>query len=233
MKFCYECGYKLEGYEKVCPECGTELKRPEDTEYFLESILNQFVEDVDQIKNNALDMLDEMDVGDVIDDFTLNSKKALNMDVDYINRARKKLDDSGDDKRVIYLCNKALLIDDLNWEAYYLKGRALINLERYDEAIDELINSLALNEDNVDARIYIAKAAHLKGDLNYSLQVYDSVLNIDEKSFEALNGKALVYFDKKDFIEADKFFKKAAQVSILPEDSKIKWNFAAAKLKEE
>ena len=120
-----------------------------------------------------------------------------------------------------------------NWEAYYLKGRALINLERYDEAIDELINSLALNEDNVDARIYIAKAAHLKGDLNYSLQVYDSVLNIDEKSFEALNGKALVYFDKKDFIEADKFFKKAAQVSILPEDSKIKWNFAAAKLKEE
>ncbi|MBR0370846.1 MAG: tetratricopeptide repeat protein [Methanobrevibacter sp.] len=233
MKFCYECGYKLEGYEKVCPECGTELKRPEDTEFFVESIFNQLAEDLDQIKNNALDMLDEMDIEDAIDDFSINSKKALNRDADYINRARKKLNNSGEEERVIYLCKKALLIDDLNWEAYYLKGRALINLKRYDEAINDLINSLALNDDNIDARLYIAKAAHLNGDFNYALQVYDSVLNIDEKSFEALNGKALVYFDKKDFLEADKFFKKACKISVLPEDSKIKWNFAAAKLKEE
>ena len=233
MKFCYECGYKLEGYEKVCPECGTELKRPEDTEFFVESILNQFLSDVDQIKNNALDMLDENDLGDIIDDFSINSRKALNRDADYINRARKKLNNSGEEKRVIYLCNKALLVNDLNWEAYYLKGRALINLERYDEAINELISSLALNEDNIDARLHIAKAAHLKGDLNYALQVYDSVLNIDEKSFEAFNGKALVYFDKKDFLEADKFFRKASEISVLPEDSKIKWNFSATKLKEE
>ena len=233
MKFCYECGYKLEGYEKVCPECGTELKRPEDTEFFVESIFNQFLSDVDQIKNNALDMLDEMDIEDVIDDFSKNSRMALNRDADYINRARKKLNNSGEEKRVIYLCNKALLVNDLNWEAFYLKGRALINLERYDEAINALISSLALNEDNIDARLYIAKAAHLKGDLNYALQVYDSVLSIDEKSFEALNGKALVYFDKKDFLEADKFFKKACKLSVLPEESKIKWNFAAAKLKEE
>ena len=233
MKFCYECGYKLEGYEKVCPECGTELKRPEDTEFFVESILNQFLSDVDQIKNNALDMLDENDLGDIIDDFSINSRKALNRDADYINRARKKLNNSGEEKRVIYLCNKALLVNDLNWEAYYLKGRALINLERYDEAINELISSLALNEDNIDARLHIAKAAHLKGDLNYALQVYDSVLNIDEKSFEAFNGKALVYFDKKDVLEADKFFRKASEISVLPEDSKIKWNFSATKLKEE
>ena len=172
IKFCYECGYKLEGYEKVCPECGTELKRPEDTEFFVESIFNQFIDDFDKIKSNALDMLDEMDIGDAIDDFSINSKKALNMDIDYVNRARKKLNNSRDNQRIIYLCNKALLINDLNWEAYYLKGRALINLERYDEAINELLNSLALNEDNVDARVYIAKAAHLKGDLNYVLQVY-------------------------------------------------------------
>ena len=176
MKFCYECGYKLEGYEKVCPECGTELKRPEDTEFFVESIFNQFIDDFDKIKSNALDMLDEMDIGDAIDDFSINSKKALNMDIDYVNRARKKLNNSRDNQRIIYLCNKALLINDLNWEAYYLKGRALINLERYDKTINELLNSLALNEDNVDARVYIAKAAHLKGDLNYALQVYDSIL---------------------------------------------------------
>ena len=157
MKFCYGCGYKLEGYEKVYPECGTELKRPEDTEFFVESIFNQFIDDFDKIKINDIDMLDEMDIGDAIDDFSINSKKALNMDIDYINRARKKLNNSGDNQRIIYLCNKALLINDSNWEAYYLKGRALINLERYGESINELHNSLALNGDNIDARVYIAK----------------------------------------------------------------------------
>ena len=154
MKFCYECGYKLEGYEKVCPECGKELKHPEDTEYFIESILNQFLDDMEQLKNNAIEFIDEMDIDDVFDDFSRNSKKALNKDAVYINRARKKLENSGDNQRVLYLCNKALLVDEFNWEAYYLKGRALINLGRYDEAIEELINSLALNENNYDYQIY-------------------------------------------------------------------------------
>lgn len=233
MKFCYECGYKLEGYEKVCPECGKELKNPEDTEYFIESIFNQFMEDMDQIKNNAMDMLEEKDFGDVIDDFSKNSKKALNRDVIYINRARKKLEESGDNQRIITLCNKALLVDERNWEAYYLKGRALINLGRYDEAIEELITSLALNEDNIEAREYIAKAAYSKGDLDYALQVYDSILNIDEKYFEAIIGKALIYFDLNDYLEAEKYFNKANNYASLSKDLMYKWDFCSKKLKEE
>lgn len=233
MKFCYECGYKLEGFEKVCPECGTDLKNPKNTEYFVESIFNQFLEDMDQIKNNALDMLDEIDIEDAIDDFSKNSKKALNRDMDYINRARRKLEKSGDDQRVVYLCNKALLVDELNWEAYYLKGRALINLGRYDEAIDELINSLALNEENITAREYIAKAAYLKGDLDYAIKVCDSILNIDDKNYEAFKCKALVYFDLKDYFEADKFFNKANNISPVSGYIKDKWDFCREKLKEE
>ena len=96
MKFCYECGYKLEGFEKFCPECGKEFKNPEDTEYFIESVFNQFLDDVDQLKNNAIEFMDEMDIEDVFDDFSRNSKKALNKDAAYINRARKKLENSGD-----------------------------------------------------------------------------------------------------------------------------------------
>ena len=233
MKFCHECGYKLEGYEKVCPECGKELKNPGDTEYFVESIFNRFLDDMDHLKNNALEMLDDVDVGDAFDDFSKNSKKALNRDEFYIYRARKKLENSGDNQRVIHLCNKALVIDERNWEAYYLKGRALINVGRYDEAIEELINSLALNEDNINARVYIAKASFLNGDLDNANDVYDSVLNIDDKNFEALNGKALVYFDKKDYLEAEKFFKKASIIAPLSESSKVKWNFCLKKLKEE
>ena len=232
MKFCYECGYKLEGYEKVCPQCGKEFKSPKDTEYFIESVLNQFLDDMEQLKNDAVEFMDEMDIDDVIDDFSRNSKKALNRDAVYINRARKKLERCEDNQRVLYLCNKALLIDELNWEAYYLKGRALINLKRYDEAIEELINSLALNEDNLEARVYIAKASDLKGDSDYALKVYDSILNIDNKYFEALLGKALIYFDQNDYLDAVKFFKRANDISHLSDYEKYKWNFCLKKLKE-
>ena len=77
MKFCHECGYKLEGYEKVCPECGNELKNPEDTEYFVESIFNQFLDDMNHLKNNTLEMLDDIDIGDAFDDFSKNSKNFI------------------------------------------------------------------------------------------------------------------------------------------------------------
>lgn len=233
MKFCCECGYKLEGHEKVCPECGNEFKSPEDTEYFMESVLNQFLDDMEELKNNAIEFIEEIDVDDVFDDFSKNSKKALNKDAVYVNRARKKLERSEDNQRVLYLCNKALLVDEFNWEAYYLKGRALINLKRYDEAIEELINSLALNEDNIKAREYIAKASNLNGDSDYALKVYDSILNIDDKYFKALRGKALIYFNQKNYLDAEKFFKKANDVSPLSDYEKYKWDFCLKKLKEE
>ena len=233
MKFCYECGCKLDGTEDVCPECGEEFEFYERPEDLIGDVLNQFLDDVDQLKNNAIEYMKEMDIDDIFDDFSRNSKKALNQDAVYVARARVKLENSGDNQRVVYLCNKALLVDDKNWEAYYLKGRALINVGRYDEAIEELINSLALNENNIKAREYIARASFLKGDLDYANDVYDSVLNIDDKNFDALNGKALVYFDKKDYLEADKFFKKASIISPLSASSKTKWDFCLKKLKEE
>ena len=233
MKFCCECGYKLEGFENICPECGKEFKSPEDTEYFVESILNQFLDDIGQLKNNAHEFIDEMNIVDVFDDFSRNSKKALNRDADYVNRARKKLSYSNDYKRVLYLCNKALLVNEFNWEAYYLKGIALISQGRYDEAIEELINSLALNRDNIKAREYIAKASSLNGDLDYALKVYDSILNINDKYFEALQGKALIYFNQKNYLDAEKFFKKANDISPLSDYANIKWKFCLKKLKEE
>ena len=233
MKFCYECGYKLEGFEKFCPECGKEFKSSKDTEHFIESIFNQFKNDIDRIKEETIQKFEERDIEDAFDDFSKNSKKALNKDIIYINRARRKLEVSEDNQRVIYLCNKALLVDEFNWEAYYLKGRALINLERYDEAIEELITCLALNEDYINARLYIAKAYHLKGEVGYALNVYDSILNIDGRHFDALCGKALIFFEQENYFDADKFFKKANDVSALPKEYMYKWSVCLKKLKEE
>ncbi len=233
MKFCYECGCKLEGNEETCPECGEVFKNTESPNEFMESVFDQFLEDADQLKNNAIEFMQDFDIDDILDDFSINSRKALNQDAVYIARARKKLERSGDNQRIIYLCNKALLVDEKNWEAYYLKGRALINLGRYNEAIDVLLDSLALNEDNLEAREYIAKAASLNGDLEYSLKVYDTILNVDDKYYEAILGKALAYFQLKDYAEANELFEEANNISPVEGYAKHKWDFCLEKINKE
>ena len=233
MKFCYYCGYRLKGLEKFCPECGKEFKSAEDIEDFIGSIANQFRSDMSGIKEDALQFVNDLNIDDVIDDFSTNSQRALNRDATYISRARRKLESSGDDSRVIRLCNKAILVNEKNWEAYHLKGIALINLKRYDEAIEELINSLALNEENLEARCYIARAYYLKGDSGYALKVYDSILNIDDKYPGALKGKAIIFFEQENYYEADKYFEKANNFACMSRDLLNKWAICSKKLKEE
>ena len=233
MKFCYECGYKLEGFEKFCPECGKEFKSPNDTEDFIGSIFNQVIEDMEQLKEETINFLEDFDVEDLIDDFSINSKKALNRDADYIIRARRKIEQRGEERRVISLCNKAIDINELNWEAYFLKGIALFNMRRYDESIEEMINSLALNEENLEARAYIAKANFYKNEVDYALKVYDSILNIDDKYSDALEGKAEIYYIKRNYKKANEFFKKADAISPLSDEMKDKWDICQKKLDEQ
>ncbi|SDA43455.1 tetratricopeptide repeat protein [Methanobrevibacter millerae] len=233
MKLCNNCGYRLEGFEKFCPECGKQFKEPEDREDFIGSIFNQFSSDMNDIKEETLEFFNDLKIDDVIDDFSTNSQRALNRDATYVSRARIKLENSGDNNRIIRLCNKAILINDRNWEAYHIKGKALINLGRYDEGIEELISSLALKDDNLEARCYIAKAYYLKGDTGYSIKVYDSILNVDDKHPGALKGKALIFFDQENYYEANKYFERANNVTCLSRKLLNKWDVCTKKLKEE
>lgn len=276
MKFCYECGCKLEGGEDKCPQCGTEFddinvnKRSTDRVFFesefIQSLSNQldiFFEDANQIlkdfdSSELKRQFDDIDIIDItmdtldqfndIKDETLknvdfdempeiivktsrSAKIALNRDADYLNYAKRKLANLDDRDRIKYkktnfriieLCNKAISLNRCNPESYYLKGLALLNLEEYDDAIDKFITSLALDSDNLKPRLAIAEANRLNGDYDDAISIYDSVLEIDEESFEALKGKAYVYYDLKDYENALVFFKKAGQKQVLDEDAKIK-----------
>ena len=233
MKYCYECGYKLEGNEKSCPECGEIFDTRKEAEQIVNSIFDQVIGGLDELKEEATKYIGDFDLEDVLDDLDINTKVALNRDTDYIVRARKKMEKTREFNRVITLCDKALIVNPKNWEAYFLKGVALFNLGRYGEAIEMLLNSLALNEDNLDARVYIARSYFYKGNEEYALSVYDSILNIDDKYFDALEGKALIYFSQKDYENADKYFKKASIVSVLSDDSKDKWDVCLEKMEEE
>ena len=81
-----------------------------------------------------------------------------------------------------------------------------------------------LNEDFIDARLAIANANRLNGDFNDAINVYDSVLKIEDESFEAFKGKAYTYYDWEKYGQASIFFEKASLITPLDEESVRIWD---------
>lgn len=208
-----------------------------DIEEFGENTIDQFSDVVDELSRVKSKIIDSEDVPDFVKDSSINAKKALNTDQDYVRRAERRLNRVNKDEklvdqykyniRAIELCDKAVEVNKLNYKAYYIKGLAFINLEKYDEAIDEFINSLAL-EDTIDARLAIANANRLNKDFNDAINVYDSVL--EENPFEALKGKAYTYYDWMKYGQAQMCFKKASLIEDLDSESQKLWDKCLEKL---
>ena len=208
-----------------------------DLEEFGESTLNQISDMADDLSQFKSEVFNSDDVPEFVKESSINAKRALNRDVDYVRRAKRRLDRVESDElvdvykknvRAIELCDKAVEVNPSNNEAYYLKGLALVNLEKYDEAIEEFINSLAI-EDNPDIRLDIANANRLNGEFNDAINVFESVADIRE--FEALKGKAYTYYDWRKYGQAKMFFKKASLIEPLDDESKKIWDECLEKTK--
>ena len=201
-----------------------------DIEEFGENTLNQISDIADDLSQFKSEVFNSDDVPDFVKESSLNAKRALNKDADYVRRAKRRLDKAESDElvdvyktnlRAIELCDKAIEVNPSNNEAYYLKGLAFVNIEEYDEAIEEFINSLAL-KDSPDIRLDIANANRLNGEFNDAINVYDSVADIRE--FESLKGKAVTYYDWQKYGQAQMFFKKASAIKPLDDESKKIWD---------
>lgn len=199
-----------------------------DLEEFGETTLNHISDVVDEMSQLKSELIDEEDIPESIKESSRNIKVALNRDEDYIRRAKRRLNRiyGGDfdneykaNLRVVELCDKAIDVNELNNEAFYIKGCALINLEKYDEAIEEFINSLAIKDD-VDVLIAIADANRLNDDFDDAINVYDSVLEKDEESFKAFEGKGLTYYALEEYKESYNSFRKANEIEPLTGESK-------------
>lgn len=204
----------------------------EEFENIAVDIPGQISDVVDELSQVKSEIIKSDDLPENIQESSRNIKAALNRDEDYIRRAKRKMDKLDSDEfvnvhranlRVVELCDKAIDVNDSNYNAYYLKGLALINLERYALAIDEFIKALALRDDT-DAWLKIAEANMLNGDIEDAITVYDTVLKNNEDSFDALNGKAYCYYELKDYKNADESFKKANEIKILDDESKKIWD---------
>lgn len=204
-----------------------------DIEEFGENTLDQFSDIAHDLSKFKDEVMEREEVPGFVRQYSKDAKIALNRDEEYLRRAKRKLNRIDSNRfsneynaniRVVELCDKSIKINDSNYEAYYIKGIALTNLEEYSSAIDEFINSLVLNEDFIDARLAIANANRLNGDFNDAINVYDSVLKIEDESFEAFKGKAYTYYDWEKYGQASIFFEKASLITPLDEESVRIWD---------
>ena len=203
-----------------------------DIEGFGESTLDQISDISDELSQLKSELFDSDDFPAFIKEYSLDAKRALNRDDDYVRRAQRRLDryNSGElvnvyktNARIIELCDKAIEVNSSNADAYYVKGRALMNLDKYPEAIEEFINSLAI-EDDIKVWIAIANSNTLNGDYDDAIGIYDKILERDENSFDAVKGKALTYYASGDFAKANEEFKNASSMGTLDRTSKEIWD---------
>jgi tetratricopeptide (TPR) repeat protein len=202
-----------------------------DLEEIGENTLNHVSDVVDEVSQLKSEIINSDELPQSVKESSRNIKIALNRDEDYVRRARRRLnriemkefnDEERANLRVIQLCDKAIHVNDTNKDAYYLKGRALSNLGKYDDAIEEFITSLAIMDD-INVMIAIADANRLNGDYDDAISVYDSVIEKDWGSFDAFKGKALTYYACEDYKNADEAFRKANNLTELDKESETLW----------
>ena len=202
-----------------------------DLEEFSEDAINQIDDLFDDISRFKDGVINSEDIPDDIKEQYKNTQAYFNRDDDYLRRAKRKMARFNAEKltdayktncRIVELCDKVIAVRCDNFDAYVLKAQALVNLEKYEDAIEEYINALSIKDD-VEVWLAIADANRLNGAFDDSLNVYDKVLSVYDDSFNVFKGKDYVYFDLNDYQNAAEFFKKANSIQYLDEESMKIW----------
>ncbi len=212
-----------------------------DLEQFSEDAIDQIDDFLDDISKFKDLVINPDDVPDDIRQQYRNTQAYLKRDGDYLRRAKRKMARLKSEKltneykvntRIVELCDKSIAVNSDNFDAYELKARALVNLDKYDEAIDEYVNALAIKDD-ADVWLEIANLNRITGDFDDALDVYDSVLDKYGMSDEVYRGKAFVYFDTEDYVQCDAMFKKSNDIVTLDEESFKVWSECLEELQKD
>lgn len=114
-------------------------------------------------------------------------------------------DAGGDWERQAAACLIATTLvddDDTRSEAHYFRGNALEELERYDEAISDYDQAIALDPTFVDAIVNRGLTYRRKGDLDRAREDYDAAIRINPDYREARMNRAFVFIQQDAYAEA-------------------------------
>ena len=115
--------------------------------------------------------------------------------------------------------NKVLVIDKSNYLAYYYKAICCVNLNKIDEAMENIEISLELNSNFAEAYNERANILQHFDDFGEALFDYSRAININPNYYEAYYNRGYVNFKLERYKEAKEDFKKV--LSKNPYDSDV------------
>ena len=97
-------------------------------------------------------------------------------------------------------------------EAHFLKGQALRELEKYEEAMIEFDIILEQNPNHRDSLYQKGKIHHILGNYREALDFFDKVLSFRPRDNEVLAAKGKTHDELEEYKEASEYINKSLQV---------------------
>ncbi|MCQ2739987.1 MAG: tetratricopeptide repeat protein [bacterium] len=111
-------------------------------------------------------------------------------------------------KKSINILEKLIKLDDKNDKYFFEMGVCCLSDGRPEDAIPNLIQSIILNKENLEAQIQLAIAHELVDEADLSLMIYDKLIETNPEYLKAYYNKGAMLMGMGDFINAAKTFFK-------------------------
>lgn len=140
---------------------------------------------------------------------TKDQKKAIN----HINLGRI-LRNRGLDEKAVLEAQKAVDLDQNNWEGRTLLGFCLLDQNEVDQALQHFQKAVYLNSRSSDAKIGLGTAYRMKGETQKALEILQSGLDLCPNSAVILLELGEIYESLGKTQEALKYYKSSAECSV-------------------
>lgn len=140
----------------------------------------------------AIEKINLMEYEAALNEITKIIRIHPNESVAYLDRGLIKNDFLKDYMGAIDDFNKAIEIDSLNIDAYYLRGISRYSLKKYKEALSDFIKVTTLEAENADVYYYKGLAEVALNDFTNALTDYTTAITIRPDHAKAFGTRALI-----------------------------------------
>ena len=123
--------------------------------------------------------------------------------------------ENGKYQQAVDYADRVLEEDEMNLQAYLLKGAALANVQKYDEAEICLKRAILIDKKNEMAHYHMGSVLLLKGDTHQGIEEYRKAIECGYEHWDIYFNLGLAYEDREDYEIAIREYSKAVKVDAL------------------
>jgi len=115
-------------------------------------------------------------------------------------------------KEALAELNKAIQMDPRNAEAYYWRGRTLVNLGRLDQGADDFKRAVTFKPDYAEAYDHLGWLASKRGDVDEGIAYLTKAIEFKPENAWAFYNRSRLFFSKGDLAGAMRDAEKACSL---------------------